>query len=65
MIGSIVSINDRESDLYCSQGEIINIDNNKATVMILRPHTLHFRQVWDCIVENIDIEKIMTIGGTV
>ena len=58
MIGSIVSINDRESDLYCSQGEVININNNKATVMILRPHTLNFRQAWDCIVENTDINKL-------
>ncbi len=59
MIGNIVKIQDPNSDLYNSQGEIINIDNNKATVMILRPHTIHYKQAWDCIVENIDIRKLV------
>lgn len=59
MIGSIVKIQDRNSDLHNSQGEIISIDNDKATVMILRPHTLNFRQAWDCIVERIDLRKLV------
>lgn len=58
MIGNIVKIHDRSSDLNNSQGEIIDIDNNKATVMILRPHTLQYRQAWDCIVEHVEIEKL-------
>lgn len=58
MIGSIVTINDRESDLYCKRGEVIDIENKQATVMILEPKGIENKKAWDCIVEKIDIKKL-------
>lgn len=59
MIGSIVKIQDQNSDLNNSQGEIINIDDSNATVMILRPQTIERKQAWNCIVENVDLRKLV------
>lgn len=59
MLGNIVKIQDRSSDLNNSQGEVINIDDSNATVMILRPYTLEHKQAWNCIVENVDLRKLV------